>query len=70
MLSIDSPAARRPATAASSDSGMAASVIAPARRLARKTSVTAMTSSVPSRSAAFRLASARSMKSAWRNSPV
>ena len=36
MLLIDNPASRTPTTAASSDSGIASSVMAPARRFARK----------------------------------
>ena len=67
MLSIDRPARRTPTTAASSDSGIATRVIAPARRFARNSRVTSTTSSVPSRSAPFRFASASSMKSACRN---
>ena len=49
---------------------MASSVMVPARRLARNSSVTAITSNVPSRRAPVRLPSANSMKSACLNSRV
>ena len=70
MLLIDRPAKRRPTMAARSDNGIANSVMVPARRFARNTSVTMMTRMVPSRSAVVRLPSANSMKSAWRKSPA
>jgi hypothetical protein len=60
------PAARSARNAVASDSGMAVRVIALARRFARNSKTMTTTSTPPSRSARKTLATATSMKSAWR----
>ena len=66
MLLIVAPVSFIASTAASSDSGIAMSVIDAARKLARNRNTIRTTRMPPSRSARVRLSIAVSMKSAWR----
>ncbi len=66
IVLMPAPKARSASTAAASDSGIAVSVMALARVLARNRRTMNTTSTPPSRSARNMFATATSMKSAWR----
>ena len=66
IVLMDAPKARSTRIAAASESGIAVSVMAAARRFARNSSTTTTTSSPPLSNALTTLSTATSMKSAWR----